>query len=121
MTSQRSAHRLAAMMGGMGALHFLVPKPFDSIVPRVLPGRARTWTRLSGAAELACAAALAVPKTRRIGSLATAGLMTAVFPANVQMAYDWRNRSLPLRLGVYGRLPLQAPLILWALKVGRDA
>ncbi|TDD81396.1 hypothetical protein E1298_24255 [Actinomadura rubrisoli] len=108
-------------MAGMGAAHLLVPRPFDALVPERLPGRARTWTYLSGAAELACAAAVAHPRTRKAGALATAGLMAAVFPANIKMARDWRHRPLPLRAAAYGRLPLQAPLIAWALHVARKA
>ncbi len=109
------------MLAGMGILHFLAPRPFDKIVPQGLPGGPRTWTYLSGVAELACAAAVAAPRTRRLGALATAGLFAAVFPANVKMAVDWRDRPAPLRTVAYARLPLQIPLVLWALKVARDA
>ncbi|GAA4385930.1 membrane protein [Actinomadura verrucosospora] len=122
MTESSHAHRrLAALMAGMGALHMIAPKPFDALVPERLPGGARTWTYLSGVAELACAAALARPRTRKAGALATAGLMAAVFPANVKMARDWRHRPLPLRAAAYARLPLQAPLVAWALHVARQA
>lgn len=114
------ARSLARLLAGSGALHFLAPKPFDSIVPRALPGRARAWTYASGAAELAVAAALAHPRTRRLGGLAAAGLLTAVLPANVQMAYDWRHRAAPLKAAAYGRVPLQAPLIVWALLAVRQ-
>lgn len=116
----RSPRRLAALMAGMGALHMVAPKPFDALIPKRLPGAPRTWTYLSGAAELACAAAVAYPRTRRAGALATAGLMAAVFPANVKMAYDWRDKPLPLRAAAYGRLPFQAPLIAWALHVANS-
>ncbi|WP_207944806.1 DoxX family protein [Actinomadura rubrisoli] len=119
--SSRATRRLVGLMAGMGAAHLLVPRPFDALVPERLPGRARTWTYLSGAAELACAAAVAHPRTRKAGALATAGLMAAVFPANIKMARDWRHRPLPLRAAAYGRLPLQAPLIAWALHVARKA
>ncbi|QXJ26500.1 hypothetical protein AGRA3207_002834 [Actinomadura graeca] len=108
-------------MAWMGAAHLLMPRPFDTLVPERLPGRARWWTYASGVAELACAAAVAHPRTRRAGALATAGLMAAVFPANIKMARDWRHRSLPLRAVAYGRLPLQVPLIGWALYVAREA
>ena len=40
-----------------------------------------------------------------------------VFPGNLQMAWDWRNRPASERLVAYGRLPLQIPLIVWALRV----
>ncbi|MFA1548490.1 hypothetical protein [Actinomadura chokoriensis] len=119
--SSRASRRLAALMAGMGTLHMIAPKPFDAIIPESLPGRARTWTYLSGAAELGCAAAVAHPRSRRAGALATAALMAAVFPANVKMAHDWRRRPLPLRAAAYGRLPLQVPMIAWALRVAREA
>jgi uncharacterized membrane protein len=94
---------------------------FDVIVPRVLPGRARNYTYASGAAEQAIAGLVAHPKTRLPGSSLAALLFVAVFPANVQMALDWSKKSLLQRAIAYGRLPLQIPLVLWALKVRRNA
>jgi hypothetical protein len=37
------------------------------------------------------------------------------------MAVDWSDRSVTEQAIAYGRLPLQIPLVLWALKVRRDA
>ncbi len=116
---RRDAAGLAALLATAGAAHLARPAPFDGIVPRGLPGRARTWTYLSGAAELAVAAAVAHPRTRRLGGLAAAGLFAAVFPANVRMARDWRGRPAAQRAIAYGRLPLQVPLVLWGLRVAR--
>jgi uncharacterized membrane protein len=118
-SSKRNAYALAGLMAAAGTTHFVAPKPYDTTVPEQLPGGPRAWTYASGVAELACAAAIVVPKTRRAGALATAALFVAVFPANVKMAYDWRHRPLPQRAVAYGRLPLQAPLVAWALKVAR--
>lgn len=117
----RGALGLAALLTVGGTAHFARPIFFDAIVPRVLPGPPRLWTQVSGAAELAVAAAITVPRTRRLGGLAAAGLFVAVFPANVQMAMDWSDRSPRERAIAYGRLPLQLPLIRWALRVRRDA
>ena len=117
VSGNRSALLLSGLLAGSGVLHFAVPAPYDALVPKVLPGSPRTWTKVSGAAELAVAAAVALPQTRRVGGLAAAGLFAAVYPANVQMAYDWRNASAWKRYVAYGRLPLQAPLIGWALIV----
>ncbi|XVU24442.1 DoxX family protein [Actinoplanes sp. CA-054009] len=114
---RKDAAGLSAMLATTGVLHFVAPKPFDSIVPRSLPGSPRTWTYLSGAAELVVAAAIAHPRTRRVGALAAAGLFAAVFPANVKMAADWRHASPARRAVAYGRLPLQIPLVLWARRV----
>jgi uncharacterized membrane protein len=110
---------LAALLAGSGTLHFLTPGPFDGIVPRSLPGKPRTWTYLSGAAELAVAAAILHPRTRRLGGLAAAALFVGVFPANVKMAVDWRGAKPAKRAIAFGRLPLQVPLVLWARRVAR--
>lgn len=115
----KKALGLAALLATSGVLHFAKPKPFDTIVPRGLPGKPRTWTHLSGVAELGVAAALTHPRTRQAGGLAAAALFAAVFPANVKMAYDWREASPAKRAIAYGRLPLQLPLIGWALRVAR--
>jgi uncharacterized membrane protein len=116
---RRDAASLATLLATMGVLHFAVPKPFDQIVPRGLPGSPRTWTYLSGVAELAVAAAVAHPRTRKAGGLAAAALFAAVFPANVKMAIDWRHTTPARRAIAFGRLPLQAPLIAWAIRVSR--
>jgi uncharacterized membrane protein len=112
---------LAAVLGFAGVAHFVNPGFFDEIVPHALPGSPRSWTYVSGAAELACAVAVARPSTRRLGGVAAALLFIAVFPANVQMAVDWRSRPAIERAGAYSRLPLQVPLVLWAWKVRNDA
>jgi uncharacterized membrane protein len=112
---------LAALLATAGITHFAKPGPYDAIVPRSLPGSPRTWTYLSGAAELAVAAAVATPRARRLGGLAAAALFAAVFPANVKMAIDWRHASPAMRAVAYGRLPLQIPLVLWGLRVARTS
>ncbi len=110
---------LAGLLALTGVTHFARPEPFDRIMPRSLPGRPRTWTYLSGAAELAVAAAVGHPRTRRLGGWAAAALFAAVFPANVRMAIDWRHAPPARRAIAYGRLPLQVPLILWGVRVAR--
>jgi len=103
---------LIALMGGSGIAHLILPEPYLKIVPRWVPSASAAvfW---SGIAELAVAAALAHPRTRRVGAWATAALLVAVFPANIQHALDaqpgtgewWATRA---------RLPLQPVLIWWA-------
>ncbi|GAA3232461.1 hypothetical protein [Actinocorallia longicatena] len=114
-----STRRLGTLLAGMGILHFAAPKPFDAIIPESLPGTARSWTHLSGIAELALGAAVLNPSTRRLGALGAAGLFAAVFPANVKMARDWKDKPGPMRAAARARLPLQIPLIAWALWVAR--
>ncbi|MCY0938817.1 hypothetical protein [Streptomyces sp. H34-S4] len=112
---------LAGLLASAAVAHVAVPKQFDAIVPRSLPGSPRQWTYVSGAAELALAVGVAHPRTRRVAALATAAFFVGVFPANVKMAADARHRSPALRAVALGRLPLQVPLVLWARKVGRNA
>jgi uncharacterized membrane protein len=114
---RRRALALASLLAGAGVTHFARPQPYDAIVPRWMPGPSRMWTYASGAAELAVAAAITCPRTRHIGALAAALLFAAVFPANVQMAVDWRGRGPGPRAVAYARLPLQVPLVWWALRI----
>lgn len=119
--SQAPAYRMAAMLIGMGVTHFVAPKPFDTIVPDELPGDARFYTYASGIAEVGVGTMLLVPKARRAGALAAALLFLSVFPANLNMVRLWWSKSWPLRLASIARLPLQIPMITWALRVRRDA
>ena len=118
--ARTAARALSCLLLVTGTLHLASPASYDPLIPPVLPGRARWWTYGSGVAELGCAAALAVPRTRRWGGLASAWLFAGVFPGNVWMAWRWRRRGRRSRMIAYGRLPLQAPLIWWALRAGRS-
>ncbi|WP_037852301.1 membrane protein [Streptomyces sp. NRRL S-340] len=119
--SPRSPLLLAGLLATAGAAHFASPRQFDAIVPRALPGSPRAWTYAGGAAELALAAALAAPRTRKGAALATAAFFVGVFPANVKMAADWRHRPARQQAAAFARLPLQVPLVLWARGVARGA
>jgi uncharacterized membrane protein len=116
---RRTALGLATLLGVAGVTHFAKPQPYDSLIPKTLPGSARTWTYASGVVELGTAAAVAWPRTRRFGGLVAALLFVVVFPGNVKMALDYQrtNKPLPSRLVAFGRLPLQWPLVTWALRV----
>lgn len=110
------------MLVAAGSLHFAVPDAYARIVPRFL-GDARTVVFVSGAAEVACGLLLLGDRTRRVGAWAAAALFVAVFPANVQMAIDG---GAPGATGLLGsgvlawlRLPLQIPLVAWALHHAR--
>lgn len=118
MARPSSAHGLAGLLATAGVLHFVKPQFFDAIVPKALPNP-RLWTYLSGVAELAVAAAIANPRTRRRGATAAALLFVAVFPANVQNAVDAKPGTERVVTAI--RLPLQIPLVAWALSVRRTA
>ncbi|MGW3173650.1 DoxX family protein [Streptomyces sp. NPDC001153] len=118
--SERSPLLLAGLLATAGVAHFAAPRRFDATIPRALPGSPRAWTYGSGVAELALAAGIAVPRTRTVAAKAAAAFFVGVFPANVQMAVDWRHRPAPLRTAALARLPLQVPLVLWARGVARN-
>ncbi|WP_193043872.1 DoxX family protein [Mycolicibacterium baixiangningiae] len=115
----RLATRMAAMLAGIGTLHFITPKPFDGIIPAELPGSPRVYTYASGVVELGVAAALAAPRTRKAGALAAIALYVAVFPGNVNMVRLWWDKPWPMRIVALARLPLQIPMITQALKIYR--
>jgi uncharacterized membrane protein len=116
----KSTTGLAVLFGVTGVLHFVKPEPFERIVPRQLP-RKKELVYASGVAELACAAGLLHPRTRRLAGLLSAGLLAAVFPANVQMALDLNRKGSPRAKAIgFARLPLQIPLIRAALKASRE-
>lgn len=108
---------LMAIFAGSGVLHFVRPRPFESIVPPALP-RKRQLVYLSGAAELVCAAGLA--RRARWAGPATAAVLAAVWPANVSMAVEStrKKQSLVLQMMAWARVPMQLPLISAALRAG---
>lgn len=105
---------LGGLFVGSGVLHFVAPKPFEAIMPRRLPAH-REFVYGSGVAELACGIGLLT--RQKWAGPASAALLLAVWPANVQMALDSGSGRLPSvadnRLVAWGRVPLQIPLI-WA-------
>lgn len=112
---------LALMLAVAGAMHFVAPKVYDPLIPRLL-GAPRPWVLGSGVAELVCAAGLAVPRTRKAAAHASAALFVGVFPGNVQMAVTAvrSDKASPAyRALSLARLPLQVPLVLWARRVAR--
>jgi uncharacterized membrane protein len=119
--SRTLAYRIAALLFGVGTLHFVAPKQFDGIIPVELPGSARFYTYASGVAELVIGALLLPLQTRRLAALAAAALFLAVFPGNVNMVRLWWDKPWPMRIIALARLPLQIPMITTALKIARNS
>lgn len=115
------ARLLLALFAGSGTLHLVRPAVYEQMVPPWLPAQ-RALVYASGVAELLCGAGLLHARTRPAAGWASAALLVAVFPANVQMAVDARRG--PARGGggaayrglTYARLPLQVPLVAFALQ-----
>lgn len=122
-----TAKILVAAFAISGVVHLLRPQVFVRSMPRQVP-RPVDVIRVSGVAELTCAAGLLAPGTRHVAGPASAALLVGVFPANVQMTVDAvrvvtekgssRKRTAYLA-GTIARLPLQWPLIRAAWRAGR--
>jgi len=104
-----------------GVMHFVRPGFFDAIVPPWLWPNRRTWTLASGVAEVVIGPMLIVPRWRRAGGFAAAGLFVVVYPANLYMAWDWRDRPAGEQAVAWARLPLQFVLIWMALRIAGAA
>lgn len=92
---------------------------FLPLIPRVLPAP-EVLVAVSGVAELLCAAGLATRQPW--AGPASAALLVAIFPGNVQFALDQAADPAGGTLGIalaWLRLPLQLPLIWAALQARR--
>ena len=104
-----------------GTVHIVRPKTYEPLMPHWLPAH-KEIVIASGVAELACAAAVVCPKTRRVGALASAALLTGVFPGNVEMALGaQKTHNTAYKVGTLARLPLQWPMISAMLKTARES
>lgn len=102
-----------------GITHFTSPGFFNDIVPPWLPPSESFWTYASGIAEIIIGLMLLVPSTRRNGALAAVWLFVLVYPANLYMTWDWRDRPATEQLVSWGRLPFQFLFIWLAVRVAR--
>jgi len=111
---------LGVFMFLAGITHFANPVFFDDIVPPWLPPSERFWTYISGLAEIAIGVAVLMPKYRKIGALASVALFIAVYPANIFMVWDWRDRTAAEQVVSWVRLPFQFVFIWIALLVAEQ-
>lgn len=119
MSLPLGARLLALGFTVSGTVHLVRPEVFEPLMPAWVPAH-REVILGSGVAELACAAGLAVPRTRRLAGWASALLLVGVYPGNVKMAVDAsRTRSTRFKAIAYARLPLQLPMIRAALRAAR--
>ncbi|MEX2106214.1 MAG: DoxX family protein [Solirubrobacterales bacterium] len=120
----RSRAALAAFFAYTGTMHFVKPRFFEAIVPPSIESMKKEVVAISGAAEIAGAAAVLHPATRRFGRWWLLGLLLAVFPANIHMAVNPEQiRGLDLRRvprwALWARLPLQPLAMLWVWRASR--
>jgi uncharacterized membrane protein len=104
-----------------GVMHFANPQFFNDIVPPWLPPNESFWTYLSGVAEIVIGLMLLKSSTRRRGAIAAIWLFVCVYPANLYMTWDWRDREVSEQIVSWVRLPLQFILIWWAWRIAKGA
>ena len=125
MADQKLRRIMGYILLGAGVGHFVFPSGLDAIVPSLLPGDSRIYTYLSGLAEIAIGLALLSPSTAQIlgksfrlwGAYGALALFIAVYPANINMAFEWSDRPMPEPLVAYLRLPFQFYLFFLAWKL----
>lgn len=124
--SRPSPKLVAAAFGISGIIHLVRPQVFEPLIPPALP-RPRDVVYVSGAAELVCAAGL-LTEARWAGR-ASAALLVAIWPGNLQMALNATDRVRQPGSGqrdaawaalAWARMPLQIPMIRAALSAPRD-
>jgi uncharacterized membrane protein len=81
------------------------------------------WIAVSGLLELAAAVGILLPPTRRLTAMALAAMFTAFLAGHVDaLAKAYGPQGTPRRRTIHTvRLPLQAPLILWAWSLRKPA
>lgn len=106
-------------------MHFVRPRFFEAIVPPSIAERKKEIVAISGAAELAGAALVLPPATRRLGRWWLLALLLSVFPANIHMAVNPEQikgldiEKIP-RWALWARLPLQPLAMLWVWRATRS-
>jgi uncharacterized membrane protein len=117
---------LAAFFTFTGVMHFLRPRFFEAIVPPSIEAQKKEVVAISGAAEVAGAALILAPASRRFGRWWLLALLLAVFPANIHMAVNPEQikgldmRKFP-RWALWARLPLQPLAMAWVWRATGDA
>ncbi len=115
---------LPAFFALAGTMHFLRPRLYEAMVPPAIADHKRKAVAVSGVAEIAGAAMVLHPATRRLGRWWLLGLLLAVFPANVHMAVNPEQirgldpNKVP-RWTLWARLPLQPLAMLWVWRATR--
>lgn len=97
-----------------GALHFIRPGAYVSVMPDYIPWH-KAMVYISGAAEILGAIGIIIPKTQKWAGWGLIVLLIAVFPVNIEMAimaFQQQGWSLYF-WGTLLRLPLQFILIYW--------
>jgi uncharacterized membrane protein len=95
-----------------GALHFVIPRQYQAIVPPYLGRWRRELVAASGVAEIAGGVAVIPDRTRRGARWWLLATLAAVYPANIHMALNPGDFPKIPPAALYARLPVQG-LFAW--------
>ena len=115
----RLLYSLLLIIAGIG--HFTKKDGFVRTVLDILPAKSFI-VQFTGVLEVLFSVFLLIKKGQAVTSKLLATFMIAVFPANVNMAIKeipFQPGASPNKIILWLRLPLQIPLIVGALKLGR--
>ena len=90
-----------------GAMHFVIPRQYEAIVPPSLARWKKELVVASGIAEMAGGAAILPGRTRRGARWWLLATLAAVYPANIHMAVHAEQFPKIPAAALWARLPVQ--------------
>jgi uncharacterized membrane protein len=90
-----------------GALHFVIPRQYEAIVPPRIARWKRELVVASGVAEIAGGVAVLPARTRRGARWWLLATLAAVYPANIHMAINSKEFAQIPVVALWCRLPVQ--------------
>jgi uncharacterized membrane protein len=114
----KRASVVGAFWIGAGAMHLVIPKQYEAIMPEWMPAH-RELVAASGVAEIAGGVGTLHPASRRAARWWLLATLAAVYPANVQMCFNPERYPKIPRWALWARLPLQgvfAWFVVWGTR-----
>ena len=98
-----------------GAMHFVIPRQYEAIVPPYLARWKKELVVASGIAEIAGAVAILPDATRRGARWWLLATLVAIYPANIHMAVNSKDFPKIPAAALWARLPVQGifALLTW--------
>jgi uncharacterized membrane protein len=90
-----------------GTMHFVVPRQYQAIVPAPLGKWRKEIVVASGVAEIAGGVMILPAQTRRAARWWLLATLTAVYPANIEMALRPERYPKIPQAALWARLPVQ--------------
>ena len=98
-----------------GAMHFVIPRQYEAIVPPAIARWKKELVVVSGIAEIAGGVAILPNQTRRGARWWLLATLLAVYPANIHMAVKSKHFPNIPAPALWARLPIQGlfALLTW--------